>query len=81
MIQDMINSENSITLMCLKYTKGMFCSNVTWLHYVLIPWQPFTEKERESLEKFFSSSGNAICAILLKYQHMYVEIQTFTDKN
>ena len=37
----------------------------------------FTEKEGN----FFFSSANAICSILLKYQEIYVEIQTFTDEN
>ena len=41
----------------------------------------FTEKEQNRWRNFFSSSGNAICSILLKYQEIYVEMQTFTDEN
>ena len=32
-------------------------------------------------DKFFSSSGNAIWLILLKYQEIDVQIQTFTDED
>ena len=32
-------------------------------------------------ENFFSSSENAIWSILLKYQEIDVQIQTFTDEN
>ena len=39
------------------------------------------EKEQNPLRKFFSSSENAIWPILLKYQEIDVQIQTFTDKN
>ena len=39
----------------------------------------FTEKERNRL-KIFSSSENAIWSILLKYQEIDVQIQTFTDE-
>ena len=39
------------------------------------------QKKAKSLEKFFSSSENAICSILLKYQEIDVQIQTFTDEN
>ena len=67
--------------MCLKYMKGMFSPNVTWLCYFLIPWHPFYGKKAKSLEKFFSSSGNAICLILLKYKEIYLQIQTFADEN
>ena len=38
-------------------------------------------KRAKSLEKFFSSSGNAICSILLRYQEICVQIQTFTDEH
>ena len=41
----------------------------------------FMEKEENRWGNFFSSSGNAICSILLKYQEIYVQIQTFTDEN
>ena len=67
--------------MCLKYMKGMFSPNVIWHSYFLILWHSFTEKEQNRWRNFFSSSGNAICSIVLKYQEIYVQIQTFTDKN
>ena len=38
-------------------------------------------KKTKSLEKIFSSSGNASWSILLKYQEIYVQIQTFTDEH
>ena len=38
-------------------------------------------KKSEIIEKIFSSSENAIWSILLKYQEIDVEIQTFTDEN
>ena len=41
----------------------------------------FKEKERNRWRKFFSSSENAIWSILLKYQEIDVQIQTFTDEN
>ena len=41
----------------------------------------FTEKERNRWRKFFSSSENAIWSILLKYQEIDVQIETFTDEN
>ena len=70
-----------LTLRCLKYMKGMFSPNVTWYSYFLIPWQSFSGKRAKSLEKFLSRPGNAICSILLKYQEIHVQIQTFTDEN
>ena len=39
------------------------------------------EKERNRWRKFFSSSENVIWSILLKYQKIDVQIQTFTDEN
>ena len=39
------------------------------------------EKERSRWRKFFSSSENAIWSILLKYQEIDVQIQTFTEEN
>ena len=41
----------------------------------------FTQKERNRWRKFFPSSENAIWSILLKYQEIDVQIQTFTDEN
>ena len=38
-------------------------------------------KKSKSLEKFFSSSGSTIWSILLKYQEIDVQIQTFTDED
>ena len=38
-------------------------------------------KKRNRWRSFFSSSGNAICLILLKYQKIYVQIQTFSNKD
>ena len=41
-----------------------------------------SEKKSEIVgENFFSISENAIWSILLKYQEIDVQIQTFTDKN
>ena len=70
-----------LTLMCLKYMKGMFSPNVTWHSYFLILWHSFYGKRAKSLENFFYSSGNAIYSILLKYHEICVQIQTFTDEN
>ena len=39
----------------------------------------FTRKELGEI--FFYSSGDAVLLILLKYQEMDVQIQTFTDKD
>ena len=39
------------------------------------------EKECNRWRKFFSSSENAIWSILLKYQEIDAQIQTFTDEN
>ena len=39
------------------------------------------QKEQNRWRKFFSSSENAIWSILLKYQEIDVQIQTFTDVN
>ena len=41
----------------------------------------FKEKERSRWRNIFSSSGNAIWSILLKYQEIEMQIQAFTDKN
>ena len=67
--------------MCLKYMKEMFSPDVTWHSYFLIPWQSFYGKRAKSLEKIFFSFGIRVCSILLKYQEIYVQIQTFTDEN
>ena len=40
----------------------------------------FKEKERNRWRNFFSSSGNAIWSILLKYQEIEMRIQAFTDE-
>ena len=49
---------------------------------VLMPFgNQFTKKKSEIFDDFFSSSGNAIWSILLKYQEMDVHIQTFTDED
>ena len=61
--------------------KGMFNPNAVWHSYFLIPWQSFYEKRAKSFRKFFSSSGNAIWLILLKYQEIDVQVQTFTDED
>ena len=42
-----------LTLMCLKYKKGRFSPNVTWLSYFLILWHSLYGKREKSLEKFF----------------------------
>ena len=41
----------------------------------------FTEKSEIVGENFFSSSGKAIWSIVLKYQEIDVQIQTFTDED
>ena len=41
----------------------------------------FLEKNAKSFENTFSSSENAIWSILLKYQEIDMQIQTFTDEN
>ena len=38
-------------------------------------------KKSEIVREIFSSSENAILSILLKYQEIDVQIQTFTDEN
>ena len=48
-----------LTLRCLKYIKGVFNLNAVWHSYFLIPWQSLYDKRVKSLEKIFSSSGNA----------------------
>ena len=67
-----------LSLMCLKHMKEMFSPNVTWYSYFFIPCQSFFKKEQNHWRNFFSSTGNAICSSLLKYQEIYVQIQTFT---
>ena len=70
-----------LTLRCLKYIKGVFNPYAIWHSYFLIPWQSFYGKRAKSLETIFSSSENAIWSILLNYQEIDVQIQTFTDRN
>ena len=70
-----------LTLRYLKYIKGIFNPYAVWHSYFLIPRQSFYRKRAKSLEKFFSSSENAIWSILLKYQEIDVQIQTFIDEN
>ena len=41
----------------------------------------FTNKEQNRWRKFLSGSENAICSSLLKYQEIYVQIQTFIEEN
>ena len=50
---EMREALTQLTLMCLKYMKGMFSFNVTWHGYFLIPWQSFYGKRAKSFEKFF----------------------------
>ena len=40
-----------------------------------------TEKDRNRWRNFFSSSGNTILSILLKYQRTDVQIQTFANED
>ena len=61
--------------------KGMFSTKAIWHSYFLIRWQSFYGIRAKSLEEFFSSSGNAIISILLKYQDINVQIQAFADQN
>ena len=63
-------------------SKEIFNPNAAWYSYFLIPRQSFYEKKSEIIgEKFFSSSGNAIWSILLKYQEIDMQIQAFTDED
>ena len=66
---------------CLKYIKRIFGPHAVWHSCFLIPPQSFYGKRAKLLEKLFSSSENAIWSILLKYQEIDVQIQTFTDEN
>ena len=52
--------------MCLKYMKGMLSSI------------QFTEKEKNHWRNLFSSSGNAIYSISLKYEEIDVQIHSLT---
>ena len=61
--------------------KGIFNPYAVWHSYFLIPLESFYGKRAKSLENFFSNSENAIWSILLKYQEIDVQIQTFTDEN
>ena len=56
-----------------KIYQGNFQS--AWHSCFLIPRQSFYKK-REIIRENFSSSENAICSILLKYQEIDVQIQT-----
>ena len=47
----------------------------------LYPGSQFMEKESNNRRKVFSISGNASLSIILKYQEMNVQIQTFADKD
>ena len=47
----------------------------------LVPRQSFYREKSEIVGENFSSSGNPIWSILLKYQEIDVQIQTFTDEN
>ena len=68
--------------MCVKYMKGMFSPECLAAQLFLDTLAVyFTEKERNRWRNFFSGSGNAICSILLKYQEIYVQIETVTDEN
>ena len=60
---------------------GIFKPYAIWHSYFLIPPQPFQGKKEKSLKRTFSSSGNAIWSILLKYQEIDVQIQTLTDED
>ena len=56
-------------------------TNAIWHSYFLIHWQSFYQKQRNRRRKYFSSSENAIWSILLKYQEIDMQIQTFTDED
>ena len=61
--------------MCLKYMKEMFGQLFLDTLAVIL------RKKSESMEKFFSGSGNAVFSILLKCQEIDVQIHTFADQN
>ena len=63
----------------LDYFDGL--AIVVWHSYFLISWQSFYAKRANHWRNFFSSSGNAIWLILLKYQEIDLQIQTFTDED
>ena len=70
-----------LTFISLKYTKGMFNPNSLGKVMSWYLCSHFKEQERNHWRNFFSSSGDAVCPILLKYQDVYVQIHTFTDEN
>ena len=61
--------------------KGMFSGKAAWHSYSFIPWQLFYGKKQHRWRNFFSSSGNATLSILLNYQEIDAQIQTFANQN
>ena len=61
--------------------KHFLSPHAVWHSCFLIPPQSFYRKREKSLEKIFSSSENAIWSIILQYEEMDAQIQTFTDEN
>ena len=70
-----------LILRCLKYIKEIFSPHAVLHSCFLIPPKSFYGERAKSLEKFFSKSEKAIWSILLKYQEIYVHIQTFTNES
>ena len=51
--QEILPALTQLTLMYLKYMKGMFSFNVTWHSYFVIAWLSFYGKRAKSLENSF----------------------------
>ena len=65
-----------------KIYQGNFQSSCRLAQLFLDTSEVILQKKSEIVgEKFFPSSENAIWSILLKYQEIDVQIQTFTDEN
>ena len=62
-------------------SKGNFQSLCRLAQLFLETSAVILRKRAKSLEKIFSGSENAIWSILLKYQEIDVQIQTFTNEN
>ena len=67
-----------LLLKCQKYIKEMFNPYIVWHSYFLILWQSYYGKRAKLLEKFYLQLWKWI---LLKYQEISVQIQTFTDQD
>ena len=64
-----------------KIYQGNFQSSCRLAQLFLDTSAVILQKKSEIVEKNFFSSENAVWSILLKYQEIDVQIQTFTDEN